>query len=80
MKEQVPTDPVSTSTERKCLKHNIVMDVEGDCPTCHGDGMVEDVDDYGDDPRMEECWACRGSGVSPWLDCWLCLEEAQDEI
>lgn len=64
----------------KCGKHNVVMDVQCDCHVCHGEGMVEHVDDYGPVPRMETCWSCRGSGISPWPDCWLCIEEYENEL
>lgn len=57
----------------KCSKHGIEMDVESDCSTCHGEGMVED--DEGGVIEYVRCWSCGGSGISPWLDCWLCLED-----
>lgn len=63
---------------QRCTKHNVVMDIYNDCSTCHGEGMVEDMDDYGPNPGMETCWSCRGSGVSAWPDCWACLEEDDD--
>lgn len=74
------TETVATRQPEKCLKHGVVMDVEVDCSTCHGEGMVEDMDDYSPDPSMETCWSCHGSGVSPWPECWACLEESYDEI
>lgn len=62
-----------------CPKHNVTMDVESDCSTCHGDGMIEGDQDFGF-PKYEKCWRCDGSGVSPWLDCEFCLEEDRDEF
>lgn len=63
--------------ERRCPKHNVPYDVESDCSTCHGEGQVWD-DDPGMGSGYLRCWSCGGSGVSPFLDCWVCLEEDDD--
>jgi DnaJ-class molecular chaperone len=72
---EVVAESSQVSSPPRCTKHNVVMDIYNDCSTCRGDGMVEDMDEYGPNPGMETCWSCRGSGVSVWPDCWLCLEE-----
>lgn len=59
-----------------CDKHNCERDVETDCHRCHGDGMIEDMDDVICSGR-ETCYACGGSGVG-WPDCEWCIDE--DEI
>lgn len=61
-----------------CSKHKIEMTVESDCSTCHGSGEVED--DEGGVTERVTCWRCRGSCVSPWLDCEMCIEESLDDI
>lgn len=64
--------------ERLCPKHNLPYDVESDCHVCHGEGQVDD-DEPGSGHAYITCWACRGSGTSPFLDCEFCLDEERDD-
>lgn len=69
----------AVSNVQWCSKHNCARDVQSDCSTCHGDGEVEDNDDYSPLPRTRLCWSCGGSGFSPWLDCSTCLDEGEND-
>lgn len=62
-----------------CPTHKIAMTVERDCSICRGTGEVQDPDDYAEQPGYVTCWNCRGSGVSSWLDCEMCLDESDNE-
>ena len=64
--------------ERLCPKHHQPYTEETDCSVCHGEGLLED-DDPGFGGGYVKCYACDGTGMSPFLDCWLCLEEDQDD-
>jgi DnaJ-class molecular chaperone len=61
-----------------CSKHQIPMDVERPCWICHGEGCINDPDDYCDPPGLVTCWSCKGSGEGA-LDCEFCIEEEQEE-
>lgn len=57
----------------RCRTHNAECDVEVECSTCNGEGSVED--DEGGVREWVTCWQCKGSGMSPWLECQYCLDE-----
>ena len=57
----------------KCSKHNISL-IPTECSICHGDGFIENDEDFGERKSMIPCWECGGSGEG-WPECELCLLE-----
>jgi DnaJ-class molecular chaperone len=62
-----------------CDKHKIKQ-YAPDCARCDGEGVIETDDDLLF-PRgtLERCYACAGTGFSPWTECELCNEDAWEE-
>lgn len=60
-----------------CEKHPSVRLTAPDCHVCHGEGMIEDREDFGG--GYETCWGCSGNGWAPWLTCDWCDEECMEE-
>lgn len=62
---------------RLCPKHKAPYDVDVDCHVCHGEGEIEDLDDFMG--GFERCWSCHGSGMG-FPECAFCIEEEGDDI
>lgn len=58
-----------------CKTHGIPKDVQLDCSRCGGSGEIEDDDPAFVRRRMVRCYACGGSGLEPWPECEICLDE-----
>lgn len=59
-----------------CEKHKSKL-VYVDCSRCGGHGEIEDYDSFCSG-AMETCYACNGTGNSPWLECEDCRMENED--
>jgi hypothetical protein len=70
--------PAPVPSVPRCRKHNVTLDVETECHICHGEGVIEDLDDV-IGRGSERCYACGGSGIG-WPDCEFCIEESHDEL
>lgn len=63
----------------KCPTHNVEMDVDTQCGVCHGEGIIEDSEDYGPKPALVECYQCKGTGYG-YPDCYLCIDEIESRV
>ena len=60
-----------------CKKHGLPLNIPTDCSRCHGEGAIEDDEEFGMSPPFVNCWQCCGSGVG-LPDCEMCLIEDDD--
>lgn len=61
-----------------CPDHPNSRMYEVDCSRCHGEGVLDDMDDW--ESRGERCYACGGTGEAPWLECEECAWEAVERL
>lgn len=69
-----PEENKSIHRDGKCHKHNLPLE-EVEC-SCQN-GYTESDDSFED--KLVQCWKCRGTGVSPFGECYLCNEEYFEE-